>query len=57
MEVLLVEDEKEVERKAQENLRQFKEWMGKVNKACEQSGITLEQGISFLDSLYKNDHS
>lgn len=51
-----MDDEKEIERKAQENLKQWNEYLSKIDKASEQAGITLEQGMNFLERLYENEH-
>lgn len=46
--------EKNIEQKAHDNYNTWKEWWDKADIASKQAGITLEQGISFLDNLYKN---
>lgn len=48
------DNEKNIEQKAHDNYNTWKEWWDKADVASKQAGITLEQGISFLDNLYKN---
>lgn len=43
----------EVEIKAEENLKKWQEWLGKVQKASDEAGITLEQGLKFIDASIK----
>jgi len=45
--------ELEIERKAEENLRKWNKYIETVKKASDEAGITLEQGLKFIDAHIK----
>lgn len=47
----------EIECEAEKNLNDWMKYYEKIEKATDEVGITLEQGIKFLEVLYRNDHN
>jgi hypothetical protein len=50
-----VDDEKEVDIKAQENLDNYLKWMAWVDKSATEAGITLEQAVLFFERMGANE--